>query len=222
MSMNLNDASFFCSWSGGKDSCLTLYYAVQAGGQPNALLTMFRDDGQRSRSHGLPVSVIQAQADSMGIPLIMRSASWQDYETEYISALHQFKKDHLNHGVFGDIDIDSNRAWHDRVCDLTGVHGHHPLWKKPRRDLLTGFLAAGFKATIVSVNQNAMNTGFLGRVLDKDLIAEIEATGVDASGEEGEYHTIVTDGPLFSRPLAILSKEKVLKDGYWFLDVSLK
>jgi uncharacterized protein (TIGR00290 family) len=210
---------FFCSWSGGKDSCLALYRAIQSEGIPKALLTMFTEDGARSRSHGLPIGVIQQQAQALRIPLIVRNASWDKYEESFLSALRDFKQREIGWGVFGDIDLEPHLEWVERVCSSVAVEAYEPLWKKPRRDLLEELLRLGFTATIVAVKQDALDIGFLGRTLNRQVILEMEEVGIDASGEEGEYHTVVTSGPLMSSPIRIEIAGQVMRNGYCFLDI---
>ncbi|MCX5860249.1 MAG: adenosine nucleotide hydrolase, partial [Proteobacteria bacterium] len=94
------------------------------------------------------------------------------------------------------------------------------LWKKARFDLLSDFLGLGFSATIVAIKQDVLGADFLGKVLDENLIKEMGKIGIDPSGEKGEYHTVVTDGPTFSFPLQLEFKEKYVHDGYCFLDIS--
>ena len=214
--------SFFCSWSGGKDSCLALYHALQEGGRPRFLLTMLTEGGERSRSHGLHITIIEKQAEALGIPLITRSATWNDYEREFISALRELKKDGIEMGVFGDIDMDDHRKWVERVCSSVALQSHLPLWKKARRDLLEELLEAGFTATIVAVQDGVLDKQFLGKILNESVIEEIGREGIDASGEGGEYHTVVTAGPIFSKPIHLEIGKQVLRDGYWFLDVSVR
>ncbi len=214
------DCSFFCSWSGGKDSCLALYRAIQEGGRPRALLTMLREDGKRSRSHGLSSTLIQKQASCLGIALVTRATSWDNYEATFLSILHDFKKEGIEVGIFGDIDLEEHREWVERVCSSATIYPYEPLWKKARRDLLKELFEAGFKATIVAVKENVLDKQFLGKILNVDLMEKFEGMGIDASGEGGEYHTVVTDGPIFSTSLQLDLKEQSLKDGYWFLDVS--
>lgn len=215
----LRSSSFFCSWSGGKDSCLALYRAVKAGGRPEAILTMMMEGGERSRSHGLPVSLIRQQAESLGIPLFMRSTSWEDYESDFVSALYEFEKSGIPFGVFGDIDLDGHREWCQRVCSKANMKAYHPLWKRDQTALLHEFIDLEFKAMIIAVKQDVLDTGFLGRTLDHELIRKIVRAGSDPSGEAGEYHTVVTDGPLFSFPIHFETKDQVFHDGYWFLEV---
>jgi uncharacterized protein (TIGR00290 family) len=212
-------ARFFCSWSGGKDSCLALHRALKAGSGPCVLLTMMTDAGDRSRSHGLSEALLREQASCLGLPIALHPASWTGYEGIFISAVRGLKDTGISHGVFGDIDLEEHREWVERVCTTAGVSAHEPLWKGRRRDLLREFIDSGFAATIVAVRDGTLPDEFLGRRIDWDLVDDLEAAGVDASGERGEYHTVVTDGPIFGRPLEIESRARIVRDGYRFLDV---
>lgn len=191
-----------CSWSGGKDSALALQRAIDRGATPAALLTMFDETGERTRSHGLPRAVIEAQAAAIGVPLVTRNATWAEYTDAFANGLTQCAG-HADACVFGDIDIPAHRRWCEEVCARAGVVAYHPLWQRPRRELLEEFLARGFTATIVVVRDQWLGREFLGRTLDRTLIEHLEAQGVDACGENGEYHTVITNGPLFSVPLHI-------------------
>ena len=106
----------FVSWSGGKDSCFACYQAIKGGLKVRYLLNMMDEDGQRSRSHGLPTGVLQLQAQALKISLVQRRASWNDYEAEFKNALLTFKEEGIEGGVFGDIDIEEHRQWVDRIC----------------------------------------------------------------------------------------------------------
>ncbi|MFL7794302.1 MAG: diphthine--ammonia ligase [Anaerolineae bacterium] len=218
----VKDVPFVCSWSGGKDSCLALYRAMQVGARPAFLLSMLREDGLRSRSHGLPREILQAQADSLGIPLVTKTASWDDYESTFIVALEELKDAGVQVGVFGDIDIDEHRLWEEKVCDAAGIDAYLPLWKAPRLVLLGEFLLLGFDATIVTVNSEKLGKAYLGKLIGLELVKEFVSLGIDPSGEKGEYHTVVTNGPIFSEPVRLKPGEQSLHDGYWFLDVSAR
>ncbi len=211
---------FFCSWSGGKDSCLALHHAILEGGAPKRLLTMMSDDGHGSRSHGLPRSLLEEQARLLGIPIVFRSASWAGYEKVFSGALSDFRDEGITEGVFGDIDIQDHRDWCARVSGAQGIRARHPLWKRPRRELLEEFIALGFKATIVVTQAEKMGPDWLGRVIDARAISEMEKLGIDPSGETGEYHTVATEGPIFHSRIALAAGEPVLHDGHWFLKVS--
>jgi diphthine-ammonia ligase len=212
---------FFCSWSGGKDSCLALYHAIQNGGKPHCLLTILSEDGATSRSHALPKPLIEEQAKSLGLQPVFRSASWQQYEVEFISALHEFKKAGIEVGVFGDIDVESHREWVRRVCGVAGIVPVHPLWERDRRELLEEFIALGFRAQIVLINEQKLDKNFLGKTIQAQTITEMEEIGTDPSGEFGEYHTVVTDGPIFSSKVEIKTVGQESHGGYWFLKVDL-
>lgn len=209
-----------CSWSGGKDSALALDLAVEAGARPQALLAMLTEDGERSRSHGLPPSVLRSQAAAVGVPLVTRAASWADYTAAFVRELAAAGAG-ATECVFGDIDIEDHRRWCERACRDAGLVARHPLWRRPRRELLDELLARGWRATVVAVRADVLDPSLLGRVLDEDLIDELEAAGVDACGEQGEYHTLVTDGPLFEVAVPIVARGKVLRDGCWYLDVDV-
>ncbi|GAB4345403.1 MAG: diphthine--ammonia ligase [Desulfobulbaceae bacterium] len=217
MNSDLQGRPFFASWSGGKDSCLALYRAIGQGGGPRRLFTMFAEEG-RSRSHGLPRTIIEAQAAAMGIPVRIETASWDDYESVFLDVLAELRDEGIVDGVFGDIDLAAHREWVERVCGSRGVRPHLPLWQEERRDLLDDFIGAGFRAMIVVVDHRRLDESFLGRVLDRKTVMELEAAGVDACGEEGEYHSLVFDGPLFAAPLEISRGAIVRRDGYSFLE----
>jgi diphthine-ammonia ligase len=217
----LHGAPFVCSWSGGKDSCLALWHAIEWGGIPQALLTMLDEHGQRSRSHGLPVEVLQAQADSLGIPLMTAKASWDDYEEAFTTALRTTAHEGARASVFGDIDFEENRVWEKKVSRQAGLQAHIPLWQQSREELLCSFFELGFKATIIATKDDLLGKRFLGRVLDNALLVEFEQAGIDLSGEAGEYHTIVTDGPLFNKPLSLQRGETTHHAGVWFLGVQI-
>lgn len=217
--LQIKNRSFFCSWSGGKDSCFALYHAIRSGGLPRYLFTMLSEEGERSRAHALPLKLLERQAAAMGIPLVTAAASWDDYEKIYSARLQDFQKDGIEVGVFGDIDLDEHRRWVERVCTAVGLQACLPLWKRQRRELVEEFIDLGFRAMIAVINEEKMDSRFLGRVLDRPLLAELEQEGVDAAGENGEYHTVITGGPLFAKPLKLVVKGRVSREGYAFLEV---
>ena len=187
---------------------------------PKALFTVLTEDGERSRSHGLPVDLIKAQSESLQIPLVVCESSWAGYEDNFLAVIRRFKEEGIECGIFGDIDLEAHLEWVERVCSIEMIQPYEPLWKEARQDILKEFLDLGFEATVIATKQGVLDNSFLGRTLDPQVIADMVQAGIDASGEEGEYHTVVTDGPIFSFPVCIEEKEKVFLDGYWFLDVS--
>jgi len=219
---DINTRTFFSSWSGGKDSCLALYKALRQGGSPRCLFTMFAEDGRRSRSHGLSPAIIEAQARALAIPSRIASASWDGYEKVFLEQIADLKCQGLADGVFGDIDLEPHRSWVERICAKHGITPHLPLWQADRRDLLHDFIGAGFRAMIVAVDRKRLDETFLGRQMDWQTIEDLEAAGVDACGEEGEYHTFVFDGPLFETALHLQPGDIIRQEDYSFLAVDLQ
>ncbi len=211
----------FCSWSGGKDSCLALYYALNEGFEVEKLLTMLTEKNQKSRSHGLNREVLRNQASSLGISLQTCPTSWDNYEENFLEVLHGFRQEGIKHGIFGDIDIVEHREWVKRVCSGVGMEAHLPLWGKTRSELLHDFIESGFKAIIVTVKEDALGKEFLGKIITKDLIEKFIDLKIDPSGENGEYHTLVCDGPIFDFPLNICKNNILSHKGYSFLEIQL-
>lgn len=219
-----NKTDCFCSWSGGKDCCLALFKSIQLGYFPKALFTMCIETGERSRSHGLSIEILRAQADSLGLPLFTQNASWENYRNQFIHGIKIIKKQNssIQTGIFGDIDIDEHKQWEENVCQETELNAFLPLWKMNRRTVLNEFLTAGFKAIIVSVDSKKLTPNFLGRTIDNDIIEEFEKKGIDLCGENGEFHTVVVDGPLFKTPINVKKcGDPVLHSDYWFQDFGI-
>jgi uncharacterized protein (TIGR00290 family) len=215
----MNGVPVACSWSGGKDSCLALDRIVRGGARPVCVVTMFTEDGERSRSHGLSRTVIEAQASAVGLPLLSRSATWDDYETAMVDLLAEAKSLGAAAAVFGDIDISRHRAWEEQVCQRAGIDALLPLWQEDRLAILQKWWDRGYEARIVVAREGLVDRRYLGRILDQQVADELTAAGVDACGENGEFHTLVTAGPLFRRPLPVQWGEQVLRSGCWFQDV---
>lgn len=212
---------FVCSWSGGKDSCFALMKAMMLGYNPGVLLNVLNEEGKISRSHGIPYSILKAQADASNLALHCISSSWSEYEMHFTNALARLKdKFHLTHAVFGDIDLQEHRDWEEKVCANSGLTAVLPLWKQNRKALVLMMLEAGIKAVIVSCNE-LMGERFIGRAITPELVTELEIMGIDPCGENGEYHTLVLDCPLFSSAIDVVITEKLIHDKYWFAKLEL-
>ncbi|WP_109700160.1 Dph6-related ATP pyrophosphatase [Chitinophaga deserti] len=209
--------NIICSWSGGKDSCFALMTAVKQGHRPVALLNVLNENGQISRSHGLPPSLLEQQAAALGLPVLLQPSTWKEYETHFVQSLRQLKSTYnATAAVFGDIDLQPHRDWEEKVCSAAGLTALLPLWQQERKVLVYRMLEQGLKCRIVSCN-TVLGEEFLGREMDDVLIADLEAAGVDVCGENGEFHTLVTDCPLFSVPVKLPDYKKVRHEEYWFL-----
>lgn len=212
---------FIASFSGGKDSTLALYKAMKAG-EAVGLIVMLEEEGDRSRSHGLPPALSQAQADSIGLPLYTAASSWADYEDNFMRLLATAKSQGAEVLVTGDLDMPAHGCWHDKVTRNAGLKLGMPLWEMNHRDVVEEFIHLGFVTIIVTVNVSlGMKEDDLGRVLTLDYVKELEARGIDPCGEGGEFHTAVIDGPIFSKPLSV-SKGEIIRNGdYAFLPLEL-
>lgn len=189
---------------------------------PRLLISMMIESGERSRSHGLSRDLLLAQADAMGLPIRFGAAAWDRYEGELRARIEDaVSQAGLDAGVFGDIDIEHHRLWVERIAAEAGASAVLPLWQRDRLRLMHDLLAAGFEAVVVAVRDGVLAPRLLGRTLDASLIEEIAATGADPAGENGEYHSVVVDGPLFRRRLELETGETTLRDGVWFIDLKV-
>lgn len=212
---------YFCSWSGGKDSALALYKAIQTGIKPAFLLTMMIETGDRSRSHGIHRSILEAQAYSIGIPIRFCSTSWDSYTDHFLNELQALHELGVDGGIFGDIDIEAHYQWVQKVCEKNHIQPLLPLWQKQRDVILKELFENNFQAEIIAVKEGVLPSSFLGKSLNAAILEEFKTFEIDLNGEAGEYHTFITDGPLLKYPLQVKHGEKVLKSGYWFSDISL-
>ena len=212
---------FLCSWSGGKDSCFAFIKAKEHGLEPAVLLNVLNEDGKISRSHGIPSAILKAQAKAMNIPMHLITSSWNDYEKKFVSALVELKeKFSLQSAVFGDIDLQAHRDWEEKVCAAAELTAVLPLWQQNRKSLVMEMLDANIETIIVSCNE-VMGERFLGKILSPALIDELEAIGVDACGENGEFHTLVLDCALFTNKIKVAVLNKSKHEGYWFAGLQL-
>lgn len=218
----MQNASFIASWSGGKDSALAYYKALQLGMVSKKVLTMFEEDGEISKSHALPLEVVQAQVDRLGVPLLTKAASWGTYENQFTNAMDTCRDEGITHGVFGDIDLEGHLEWVQKTCAKSNIEAVHPLWQMTRRAVVDELIAKGFEAWIVVVNTTMMPAKYVGKRLTKEIVEELELAGIDACGENGEFHTVVVDGPIFSSRVPIAIGEPVEKGNYVFTPVTLE
>jgi uncharacterized protein (TIGR00290 family) len=208
------------SWSGGKDSYLALHRS-RSSYDVVAMITMFGEDGARSRSHGLRPEIVDAQARRLGLTLCPGLGSWATYEAGYRRALADARVLGITHVIFGDIMYESNREFPERVCAAEGLTAVEPLWGEPTSSLFREFISTGATARIVTVRDGVLDRTWLGRPLTVDMLPEFERMGVDPCGEHGEYHTVVVDAPLFSSALPVRIGNDVCRDGCWAIDLTL-
>ncbi|MGE0863975.1 MAG: diphthine--ammonia ligase [Vicinamibacterales bacterium] len=208
------------SWSGGKDCCTALM-RVSASLDVRLMLTMFGEDGQRSRSHGLRPDIIAAQAERLGVESLTTRCTWDTYTAQYIAMLGEARARGVTHVVFGDIMGAEHRAWNEQVCAAHGLTAVMPIWGEPTRRLATEFITQGGEAVLVTVRPPALDESWLGTILAADTLDRFEHSGIDPCGEFGEYHTVVTHCPLFSSRLELVPGRRVLSNGCWAMDFTL-
>lgn len=212
------------SWSGGKDSCLACYKAIQRGYEVKYLLNFISKETKRCCFHGIESKLMNAQAISIGIPLIQKEVSpdMQKYEEEFKSAVSELKSSGIKGMVFGDIYLDEHKNWIERVCASIEIIPIEPLWNLATENILNEFINLGFKAIVISAKADLLDKKFLGRLVDKEFIKELKQRDICLCGENGEFHTLVIDGPIFSKKIKIIEYQPVLKETfwkYWFLDI---
>lgn len=193
---------FVMSYSCGKDSTLALHQMIAAGHEPIALLVMFNQTAQRSYFHGADERLLRAYEQALEIPMLRVPTSGEDYHLAMEKALCRAKEMGAEAVCFGDIDIEGNRDWSTQRCIHTGLEPVFPLWHAGRRENVAQLLHLGYRCLIKSINNTLLPKSLLGRVLDEEAVRIMEERGVDVCGENGEYHTLTVDGPIFHRPVA--------------------
>jgi diphthine-ammonia ligase len=210
------------SWSGGKDSAYAYYLATQQGHQVINLLTMMMSE-EKSNFHMIPSGILDAQAEALGIPLIKKITSAATYEADFKAVLKECKVQGAEGLVTGDIYevAGHEEGWLGRVCREIGLTPVKPLWMGDTKQIYLDYLKTGFKATVVRTKLDLLGVEWLGRALDRKFYDDILKVGnVDACGEGGEYHTVITDGPPFKKKIEILETEKhKLEGGFGYLEI---
>lgn len=217
-------ATAVSSWSGGKDSCLACFKAIKQGYDVQCLLSFVSGETRCGCFHGINEKLLDFQAERVGIPLVLKEVSpdMKKYEEEFKAAVNELKAKGIKSIVFGDIYLDEHKRWVDRVCSEIGVNPLEPLWSLSPLNILEEFIDLGFKAVIVSCKADLLGKEFLGRQVDRRLVGELKTRKICPCGENGEFHTLVIDGPNFKKPIELIESEAFLKDGFWkhwFLDI---
>ena len=207
------------SYSGGKESALSLYRAILKGYTPIALITTYNIEEGRSHFHGLKESLLEAVSQAVDVPLTLIKTTGQEYEQNFEQALAALKKQGAQACVFGDIDIQAHKEWCTKRCENVGIQAIFPLWKESRKDIVNEIIDRGFVANLTIINTKYLTEDFLGQQLTKPLAEKIAATGADICGENGEYHTFVSNGPNFNKPVAFSLGERVRMGEYIMIKV---
>lgn len=189
------------SWSAGKDSCLAWLRAKEAGLEPTTFLTMLDPDG-RSKSHALPGELVSEQVRQLGGHWMPAVAGPGEYAQVFDEQLRSLRDAGHTHMVFGDIDLQAHRDWIEPRCVAAGLEPVFPLWHAARAQLAQEVLSRGIEAVIVCVDTRWLDASFCGASYDASLLARLPS-GVCPCGEEGEFHTFVSNAPGFRHPLRL-------------------
>ena len=226
----------FVSWSGGKDSAYSCYLAMKSGLNVRYLASMMTSNNGRLFPHYLTPEIIQAQANALDIPLIQQWVRVPDkvtrekikvneYDDSFIDMLQRLKSQGISKGVFGVVSAGNrfaaaHRAWVESVCGTAGIEPCLPLWGFDRETIIQNIVEDNFKPIIVVADNHRLGPDYLGRVVDKELLAELKARfEASPDGKVGLYHTFMIDGPIFQKRLEIDKAEKIMVEGIWYLDI---
>lgn len=203
------------NWSGGKDSALSLYKILQSQEYDvNCLLTSINEEYRRISMHGVREDLLIQQAESIGIPLVKmylpEMPTMEIYEDVMKATLTDLKTQGATASIFGDIFLEDLRLYRENKLSEIALKGVFPLWKIPTKDIIKEFLDLGFKTITTCVNDKYLDKSFVGRIIDDSFLNDLP-DNVDPCGENGEFHTFVFDGPIFSQPIAFEKGEIVYR-----------
>jgi uncharacterized protein (TIGR00290 family) len=214
---------FALSWSGGKDSALALRTLRRRQLVPEALITTVTESYERVSMHGVRSELLARQAEVLGIPLvevlIPPGCVNEIYDARMAGAFAAAPLSAVEAVAFGDLFLEDVRAYREERLAAAGRRGLFPLWGQDTAALAREFIGAGFEATLVCVDPRALDPGFCGRQYDERFLRDLPP-GIDPCGENGEFHTFVSAGPIFSEPIACETGEIVERDGFVFCDLT--
>ncbi len=194
---------FIASYSSGKDSTLAIYKAIKEGMEPVKLILTQNNDPAISWFHGLSDEMVEALQQIINIPIEKIVTNSEAYAKDFEAALRKGKQEGAEVCVFGDIDIEGHLEWCSERCKNAGLEAYFPLWHRDRKSVVLDFINSGFSTYLTVVNTNVMNEKYIGKQLTEEIVEQLEQEGVDVCGENGEYHSLVTDGPIFTHSLDV-------------------
>ncbi|HHQ4599609.1 ATP-binding protein [Aeromonas sp. R2-2] len=211
------------SWSSGKDCAWALHQLRQDPAiEVVGLFTTLNQAFERVAMHGVRKQLLTEQAACVGLPLITIDLPWPCSNEDYARIMTGFIADVVAQGIrhmaFGDLFLEDVRAYREKQLAGTGIEPLFPLWGNNTRELAQQMMTAGLKAKISTLDPKKLDGALGGHEFDEALLAALPE-GVDPCGENGEFHTLAYDGPMFSRPLGIRVGETVLRDGFVFTDL---
>jgi uncharacterized protein (TIGR00290 family) len=207
-------------WSGGKDSAMSLYEISRMKSlEVAALLTTVTEGHDRISMHGVRRALLAEQARSLGFPLheisIPQNCTNEIYEQRMKEALEIYRQEGIEAAAFGDLFLEDIRAYRVERMGRIGMRCLFPVWGRPTRTLADEFIGLGFRSVIVCVDTTVLGREFAGREYDSSFLRDLPA-GVDPCGENGEFHSFVYDGPIFSKSVSFRRGEKVLRENRFY------
>ncbi len=188
-----------------------------------ALLTTVTEDYDRISMHGVQSILLEKQAESLGFPLekiyISKISSNEEYETRMKEKLTCYRGLGILSVAFGDIFLEDLKKYREENLDKIGMKGIFPIWKRDTAELSRTFIDSGFKAIITCIDSKVLDKSFVGREFDKELLSELPPD-VDPCGENGEFHSFVYNGPIFSKDILFKRGEVVLRnERFYYCDL---
>lgn len=211
------------SWSTGKDAAFALLEARRLGlAEIAGLLTTVSEVYDRVSMHGVRTALLERQAAELGLPCLTVNLPSpcpnEVYEQRMEEAVARIKSEGIRHVVFGDLFLEDVRAWREQQLARAGMQGIFPLWQRNTAVLAKEMLARGLVAHLVTIDPHKLTWDFAGRKLDAELLASLPPS-VDPCGENGEFHTFVSAGPMFANPIVVAPGEIVERGGFVFADL---
>ncbi len=224
--MTPRSAKALISWSSGKDSAFALHEVLRAGEfEVVGALTTVTETFGRVSIHGVRQEILCAQLDAAGLQPTIVPIPYpcpnEIYEARMGEAVERAVLDGITHIIFGDLFLQDIRAYREQKLAGTGITPVFPLWGRPTSQLAQQMIADGFEAYIATVDLKKMPAEFAGRKFDAQLLTDLPE-GIDPCGENGEFHSCVVAGPIFSRRLAVTPGERVERDGYAYCDLVME
>jgi len=187
--------------SGGKDSTLALYRAQQSGFAVTHLFHIYNTDTSRVRFHGYKPNIVEEQARLIGLESIIMPTRSQEFDNDFRTALETVKHGGLKGIIFGNIFLRDIREFYETRVRSVGLEYHDILWGQSTKSVVEDFIQSGFKAIVTSIWLKKLDRKYLGREINGKFLIDLEKEAVDLCGENGEYHSLVYDGPCFKKPL---------------------
>ena len=210
---------FAMSYSCGKDSALALHRMKELGHKPVALIITVNEEQCRSWFHGVDDELMDCISKALDIPLIKSRSKGEDYTEKLEQAMKSAKDMGAEAVVFGDIDIDDHFKWCSDRCENVGLKAVFPLWGEKRDALVQESIELKYSSYIKCIRKDVLSTDILGKRLTKETIDEIINSGVDACGENGEYHTLVIDGPIFKSKVDVVLESIIEWEKHAAIDI---